>query len=146
VSGVWEDIHAAVERARSAQKSVDELGAGKPAVDPFSDASGLQKTLYNECVKAQWDPELTNSFGDETAHLHEEVTEAFRAYRKTHDFVIRYDADGKPQGVPIEHADVLIGLFYNAELNGYSLLDAVRIKHEYNLTRSYEREGRRVHD
>jgi hypothetical protein len=116
--------------------------APKPGQHHFST---LQDQCWEECERAGWDPKKRNSFGDETAHLHEEVSEAFRAYRKTHGFEITYDEDGKPQGVPIEHADVLIGLFYNAELNGYDLLEAVRIKHEYNLQRSYEAEGRRIH-
>jgi hypothetical protein len=40
---------------------------------------------------------------------------------------------------------VLIGLFYNAQLHGYSLMDAVAIKHAWNLKRNYGTEGRRVH-
>lgn len=106
----------------------------------------LQKRLYDECVTANWDPQRRLSFGEEVAHLHEEVSEAFRAYRLTGDAAeIWYDDMGKPQGVPIEFADVLIGLFYNAELHGFDLLDAVEVKHRWNLTRDYQAEGRTLH-
>lgn len=108
--------------------------------------SDLQKRLFDECETARWDPDKTKTFGDEIAHLHEEVSEAFRAYRLRHDpAAIWIDEDGKPQGVPIEFADVLIGLFYNAELHGFDLLAAVDQKHAYNLNRDYGAEGRRLH-
>lgn len=104
-----------------------------------------QRELYDECVSAGWDRTQSNSFPEEIAHLHEEVSEAFRAFRLTHDFRTWIDGTGKPQGVPIELADVLIGLFYNAELHGFDLWEAVQIKHEYNLTRDYMNEGRQLH-
>jgi hypothetical protein len=106
---------------------------------------GLQKMLYDECVNALWDPSGSNTFGDEIAHLHEEVSEAFRAYRKFHDMEIHIDADGKPQGVPIEFADAIIGMFYNAELYGFDLMEAIAVKHEFNISRDYVQEGRQLH-
>lgn len=105
----------------------------------------LQRRLFDECETAGWDPDKQNSFAEEIAHLHEEVSEAFREYRRYKNFEVRYQPDGKPVGIPIEFADVLIGLFYNAELHGFDLLEAVEIKHRFNLTRSYQAEGRRLH-
>lgn len=107
--------------------------------------SELQRRLFDECETAGWDPDKRNSFAEECAHLHEEVSEAFREWRLHKDFEIRFDADGKPTGIPIELADVLIGLFYNAELHGFDLLAAVEVKHEWNLRRSYQAEGRTLH-
>lgn len=106
----------------------------------------FQRRLYDECVTAGWDKEQQNSFAEEIAHLHEELSEAFRAWRKHKNFDVRYREDGKPEGIPIELADVLIGLFYNAELHGFDLFNAVEIKHRYNLTRDYMAEGRQLHD
>jgi hypothetical protein len=100
----------------------------------------LQRQLFEECETAGWDPGKHNTFGEEIAHLHEEVTDAFGQWRLHKDFEIRV-VNGKPTGIPIEFADVLIGLFYNAELHGFDLLAAVAIKHAYNLGRSYEAEG-----
>lgn len=105
----------------------------------------LQREFYDECMISGWDPELKLSFGEEIAHLHEEVSEIFRALRQYHDFEIHYDENGKPQGIPIEMADVLIGLFYNAEVHGFDLLAAAEIKHKWNLRRNYRSEGRQVH-
>lgn len=107
--------------------------------------SEIQRTLFDECRVASWDPDLRNSFAEECAHLHEEVSDAFCEWRLHRDFEIRYGPSGKPGGVPIEMADVLIGLFYNAELHGFDLMEAVWIKHRYNLTRNYVAEGRQLH-
>lgn len=105
----------------------------------------LQQRLYQECVTANWDPGHRNTFAEECAHLHEEVTEAFKWWRLHQDFEVTIDADGRPHGVPIELADVLIGLFYLAELHGFDLLAAVELKHRFNLTRDYAAEGRQLH-
>lgn len=105
-----------------------------------------QRELFDECLDAGWDPTATNTFGDEIAHLHAEVSEAFEAYRLHRHCRDWTDSDGKPHGVPIEFADVLIGMFYLAELHGFDLWEAVRTKHEYNLTRDYVREGRQLHE
>lgn len=104
-----------------------------------------QRRLYDECVTAGWDSGKQNSFAEEIAHLHEELSEAFRAFRLHKDFAIRISDNGKPEGIPIELADVLIGLFYNAELHGFDLFAAVEQKHQYNLTRDYNAEGRQLH-
>lgn len=106
---------------------------------------GLQRRLFNECRQARWDPFLANTFAEEIAHLHEEVSEAFRTWRLRKNYDITVDESGKPQGVPAEFADVLIGLFYLAELHGFDLLAAVEAKHRYNLTRDYVAEGRQLH-
>lgn len=106
----------------------------------------LQRRLYDGEKSAGWDPDDANSLAEEIAHLHEEISEAFRAYRLTKDCVLAFDASGKPQGVPAELADAAIGMFYIAERFGFDLLEAIETKHEYNLTRSYAAEGRRLHD
>jgi hypothetical protein len=106
----------------------------------------LQRRLYDECITAGWDATDSNTFAEECAHLHEEVSEAFRAWRLYRDGEIHFDEFGRPEGVPIELADVLIGLFYNAERMGFDLLEAVEVKHRFNLTRDYMAEGRQLHD
>jgi NTP pyrophosphatase (non-canonical NTP hydrolase) len=105
-----------------------------------------QRRLYEECVAAGWDSTGQNSFPEECAHLHEEISEAFRAFRARKSFDTWIDNAGKPQGIPAELADVLIGLFYNAELHGFDLWEAVEQKRKYNRTRNYIAEGRQLHD
>ncbi len=107
--------------------------------------SDFQRRLFEECETTRWDPDKRNTFGEECAHLHEEITEAFKEWRVRKDAAIWYEPDGKPRGVPIELADVLIGLFYNAELHGFDLMEAVEIKHRWNLRRDYQDEGRTLH-
>lgn len=45
------------------------------------DIVSLQRRLYDGEKHAGWDPRDENTFSEEIAHLHEEVTEAFRAWR-----------------------------------------------------------------
>ncbi len=108
-------------------------------------SEGLQRRLFDGEVGAGWDPAKLNTFAEECAHLHEEVTEAFREWRRNKSFDVYYDDGGKPCGIPIELADVVIGAFYLAELHGFDLLEAIEMKHSYNLTRSYLDEGRQLH-
>lgn len=129
-------------------EGMDDAGrrsAQAPSGRQAEGESSLQRRLYDECVTAGWDPDQRNTFAEEIAHIHEEVSEAFRAWRLYHDCDVHEGASGKLEGVPIEFADVLIGLFYNAELHGFDLLEAVETKHRYNLTRNYVGEGRQLH-
>ena len=106
----------------------------------------LQRRLYDGEKLAGWDPDDKNSLAEEISHLHEEISEAFRAWRKTKSCILTVDEAGKPQGVPAELADAVIGMFYIAERWGFDLLEAVERKHAFNLTRSYAAEGRRLHE
>jgi NTP pyrophosphatase (non-canonical NTP hydrolase) len=98
-----------------------------------------------EAERAHWDDNLWNSFPEELAHLMAEVSEAFEAWRLYKDFDIHYDPDGTPQGVPIEFADVLFGLFYNVGLHGIDMSEALEVKHAFNMGRDYRTEGRQLH-
>lgn len=140
-----DDLAQWLEVAAEHNPAVAALCRPRPLDRSDADLSALQRSLFEECEVAGWDPEKRNTFAEECAHLHEEVSEAFREWRLFKDFEIRYDADGKPTGIPIEFADVLIGLFYNAELHGFDLLAAVELKHRYNLTRDYQALGRQLH-
>lgn len=144
---------AEVERLVISRRGEDKGRSGwgkRPVVDAvqflLNEArSNYQKRLYDECVAAKWDPEQRNTFAEEIAHLHEELSEAFRAWRLYKDFDVHVGPNGKPEGIPIELADVLIGLFYNAELHGFDLFAAVEEKHRFNLTRNYVAEDRQLH-
>lgn len=119
-------------------KSADLAPVAQPPIAEY------QRRLFEECRTANWDPDLQNSFAEEIAHLHEELSEAFRVWRKYKDCGIR-EVNGKLEGVAIEFADALIGMFYNAELHGFDLFAAVEQKHQFNLTRNYVKEGRQLH-
>lgn len=105
----------------------------------------LQRDVFDESLASGWDPGQQNSFAEELAHLHEELSEAFQAWRANGDFRITYREDGKPEGVPIELADVVLGILYNCEREGVDLFEAVEIKRRFNATRDYVKEGRQLH-
>lgn len=106
----------------------------------------LQREIFDETRAMGWDPHDQNSLSEELMHIVSEVAEAFEEIRLGYTTMeIRYDLDGKPHGVPIELADILIGLFYNAEREGFSLWDALYVKRKWNRERRYDTEGRQLH-
>jgi hypothetical protein len=107
--------------------------------------SEWQRRLFEGERGAGWDPTFANTFAEEIAHLHEELSEAFRAWRLNGDARETVSAKGKPEGVPAEFADVVIGMAYLAELHGFDLMAAVEAKHLYNTRRDYLAEGRQLH-
>lgn len=84
------------------------------------------------------------SFGDIIALIHSELSEALEEYRAGHDPQEIYgQVDGKPEGIPIELADVLIRIFDYCGKAGIDLQEAVNLKVKYNETRSH-RHGNKV--
>lgn len=98
-----------------------------------------------EAEEAHWDDHRQLSVAEELAHLMAEVAEAFEAWRTYKDTEVHFDNDGTPQGVPIEFADILLGIFYNVGLHHIDMSEALLIKHAYNVTRDYRAEGRQLH-
>jgi NTP pyrophosphatase (non-canonical NTP hydrolase) len=81
-----------------------------------------------------------------------EVCEALEEYRSGRGLNETYytpytnEDDGgvhqKPEGIPIELADVVIRLFYMAHIYGIDLEAAIRVKVEFNKNRSYKHGGK----
>ena len=66
-----------------------------------------------------------------------EISEAFEELRAGHAANEVYRKDGKPEGVPIELADVQIRLWDMAQTMGISLQSEVHCKENYNRTREF---------
>ena len=83
---------------------------------------------------------LKPEFSEMISLLHSEISEAYEEYRMpdSHYTNVYYSTDDeKPEGIPIEFADLAIRLFHYCHYLGIDLADAIRIKMKYNETRPY---------
>lgn len=88
------------------------------------------------------------SVGEDIALMHSELSEALEEHRnglKPHEqyFIPLDDGGTKPEGIPIEIADVLIRIFHFAAKYSIDLDDAYKTKMDYNAQRAY-RHGNKV--
>jgi hypothetical protein len=99
------------------------------------------------------------SFGDIIALIHSEASEALEEYRNGHDPTETYwlHRNGatvgnpkdfppgwtKPEGVPIEFADIIIRVLDACAAYGIDISEVMRIKMEYNKTRPFKHGGKR---
>lgn len=96
----------------------------------------------NACDKGWWDNE--RSFGDIVALCHCELSEAMEEHRNGHAPTEIYFNGDKPEGIPIELADVIIRILDYCGKEGIDIGEAIAIKHAYNLTRPYKHGGKVV--
>jgi NTP pyrophosphatase (non-canonical NTP hydrolase) len=66
--------------------------------------------------------------------IHSEVSEALEAHRDD-EMGITFGLDGKPEGFPIELADIIIRVCDMAQYMNIDLEEAIRLKAEYNEKR-----------
>lgn len=136
----WQDIHdrdAEIERLTN-------------LLPPFSDTPttirGWQKTIHNYAKEKGW----WQGTADTSAKLMlmaTEVHEAFEEWRNNRGLTEVYyleDKPTKPEGVPVELADVVIRVLDFCEWAGIDLQAIMEEKHAYNLTRAFRHGGKRV--
>ena len=89
-----------------------------------------------------WDNEEV-PFPETLALIHSELSEALEHYRheaKIDDSWID-ELSGKPDGIPVEIADVLIRVFHWLSFNEIDIETYLHLKMEYNADREYRHGG-----
>lgn len=107
------------------------------------------------CTRKGWNDHLDKrSFGDWCTLMHTEITEAYEEYRDGHPLTEIYyssladDTGGmvqaplKPEGVPIEIADLLIRVLHLCAHLGLNPGALIAQKMAYNETRPYRHGGK----
>lgn len=113
---------------------IDREGEGI-SIMQFIDAA------HTTAVSKGWH-DTTRSFGEVCALLHSEISEAFEEHRKGgHPTRVRWE-QGKPEGIAIELADLVIRVFDLCGAEGIDLEKAIATKMEYNLSRPYRHGGK----
>jgi NTP pyrophosphatase (non-canonical NTP hydrolase) len=102
--------------------------------------SELQKEVHLNAVKHGWWEGEAN-IPEKLALIHSEISEALEDYRKER-MTPRLVEDNKPEGFPVELADVIIRTLDLAEALGFNLEYFIKEKHEFNKKRSYRHGGK----
>lgn len=106
------------------------------------DLNELAERLHDTSVKHGWWEEERN-FGEVLALIHSEVSEALEDWRNGFEFQeVAYEDNGKPAGIPIEMADILIRVLDACAGLKINIQQAVEIKMAYNQGRPYRHGGK----
>jgi NTP pyrophosphatase (non-canonical NTP hydrolase) len=87
---------------------------------------------------------VPRNFSEQLMLVVTELAEALEEYRNHHGFNEIYFKDGKPEGIPIEMADVIIRIAHICGEFGINVVPAIRIKMAYNETRPYRHGGKKI--
>ncbi len=101
----------------------------------------LKQEIHETAVAHGWWDQL-RTWPQECALIHSEVTECFEEWR--HSNAELYENNGKPEGIGIELADIIIRVLDVAVGYNIDIEKCMEIKMAYNKTRSYRHGGLRA--
>ncbi|HEY6021032.1 MAG TPA: hypothetical protein VIY48_14340 [Candidatus Paceibacterota bacterium] len=105
------------------------------------DLNELSEQIHDTAIKHGWWKENRN-FGEVLALIHSEVSEVLEDWRNGMEFHAISMDEGKPTGIPIEMADILIRVLDACAGLEINIQRAVEIKMAYNQGRPYRHGGK----
>lgn len=116
---------------------------GKETQIPVSINEMVKAVHENAKSHGWWEDKRT--FPELLCLIHSEVSEVLEEYRNNRAInEVYYKENGKPEGIPIELADIVIRVMV---LCGYYRIDLAKCiieKHKYNVMRSYRHGGKKI--
>lgn len=106
-----------------------------------SDAAGSMnqwsKLINRWATEKGWNDDIhERTQGDWAALAHSEISEALEAYRKGEP-LMWVDENGKPEGIAVEYADLIIRVLHWAAIHGVDMGALLLLKMTYNDTRPH---------
>lgn len=147
--GVFEARGAAARELAAAlagqQLELDITAPGAPAAVAMpTTLADWQREIHAYALAKGWWDKDNRTFGDICALFTTEISEAYEEWRAGHEVTEVRVEMGKPEGVPVELADVVIRILDYCGRKGIDLQAVMELKHRFNLTRAYRHGNKRV--